>query len=110
MRARERARRKKDPQSARDRAQRDYYRAEYGISLEDRDAMLERQGGKCATCARAIHFSRTTKENKAHVDHCHVTGKIRGVLCNRCNAALGLLGDSADTLRAAIDYLERNRG
>lgn len=44
----------------------------------------------------------------AHVDHCHETGRVRGVLCFNCNSAIGKLGDDPDTLRRATAYLEGN--
>lgn len=57
----------------------------YGITRDDYLKMLEKQGGKCLICA-----SNTPRGNKSwHIDHCHETGKIRGLLCNYCNPRLG---------------------
>jgi hypothetical protein len=70
----------------------------YGITRFELDALIAAQGGLCAICQ--------TKP-AAHVDHDHVTGKIRGVLCFTCNVALGQLKDDAALFRKAIDYLER---
>ena len=69
----------------------------YGLNLDDVGEILARQDGRCAIClvAEAIH-----------IDHNHSTGKIRGMLCFRCNAALGQFGDNVETLRRATDYLE----
>ncbi len=77
---------------------RDYHlRLRYGITAADADAMLEAQGGLCALC----------RERPAeHVDHDHLTGTIRGMLCSCCNQGLGNFRDRADVLRAAIAYLE----
>ncbi len=70
----------------------------YGLSTADYDAMVAAQGGVCACCReRAPH----------HVDHDHVTGVVRGVVCFPCNAAIGQFQDRGDLLRNAIDYLER---
>ncbi|TAL23945.1 MAG: recombinase [Frankiales bacterium] len=78
---------------------RDYHlRRRYGLTSEDVDRMVEEQGGLCAICQE--------REPK-HVDHDHVTGSVRGVLCSCCNQALGNARDRPDILRAAIDYLER---
>jgi hypothetical protein len=70
----------------------------YGLSRIELDALISSQGGLCAIC----------EANPAvHVDHDHVTGKIRGVLCFTCNVALGQLKDDVRLFRKAIDYLER---
>jgi len=60
--------------------------------------MIERQGGVCAACRI---------DKPIHVDHDHVTGKVRGVLCFLCNQALGNVRDSTDRLRLLILYLEQ---
>jgi hypothetical protein len=72
----------------------------YGISLAEYDALLARQGGVCAICRR-----RQSPRAKLCVDHCHLTGRMRGLLCRRCNLALGHLGDDQRTLIAALAYL-----
>lgn len=61
-------------------------RRQYGITVEDWARMFEAQGGKCALCLRRLLFDRTT-----HVDHCHVTSAVRGLLCNGCNRTLGFI-------------------
>jgi len=86
----------------RKRAMRDlYYRRTFGITADDVDALLEKQDGKCAICG-----GEPARENGWHVDHDHNTGRIRGVLCQRCNHAIGLLDEDPERLRAAADYLE----
>jgi len=81
----------------------------YGISLVEYEAMLQAQGGKCAICRGA---ERTRDKDggprRMPVDHDHNTGKVRGLICTHCNRALGMFQDSADILRAAIEYVERN--
>ena len=70
---------------------------EYGLTPDALQELVAQQGGVCAIC----------KERPAvHVDHDHVTGAVRGVLCFPCNAGLGQFRDRADILRTAIDYLE----
>lgn len=61
--------------------------------------MLERQGGVCAIC------KERDPNTSLAVDHCEVTGKIRGLLCFRCNSAIGSFGHSTDRLGSAIIYL-----
>ena len=75
----------------------------YGISTDEYDAMLAEQGGLCAIC----RGPQTSISPNLCVDHCHDTGKVRGLLCNGCNGGLGLLKDSPELLRNAIDYLNK---
>jgi hypothetical protein len=72
----------------------------YGITAEEADAMLEAQGGLCAICRAAP---------AAHVDHDHLTGSVRELLCFNCNGGLGQFKDDPAVLRAAADYVERHR-
>ncbi|MFB7370888.1 endonuclease VII domain-containing protein [Streptomyces sp. NPDC056222] len=69
----------------------------YGITEAERDEMIASQMGICTICLAAP---------AVHVDHCHETGRVRGVLCFNCNSAIGKLGDDPDTLRRAVSYLE----
>lgn len=62
--------------------------------------MLVEQGGRCGVCRTPITIGR------CHVDHCHVTGVVRGLLCATCNNGLGSFKDDPALLRAAADYLE----
>lgn len=64
-------------------------------------ATFEAQGRICALCTRAL-----TPEG-AVVDHCHATGRVRGILCVRCNGAIGGLGDTVASIRRALEYLSR---
>ncbi|MEV0276057.1 endonuclease VII domain-containing protein [Streptomyces sp. NPDC050610] len=71
----------------------------YGITEAERDEMIAAQMNICVICLNAP---------AVHVDHCHQTGRVRGVLCFNCNSAIGKLGDDPGTLRRAIAYLEGN--
>jgi Recombination endonuclease VII len=72
----------------------------YGITEGQFDDMLQAQGGACAICGK-------TPESKGHhVDHCHRTGAIRGVLCDLCNRGLGFFKDSSEALRMAAQYID----
>ena len=77
----------------------------YGITPDDYNQMFSEQEGCCAICG--IHQTET--KHKLHVDHCHETGAIRGLLCKNCNFALGNFKDSVVNLSSAIKYLELNR-
>ncbi len=73
---------------------------QYGITLQQRDALLDAQDGLCAIC-------KSPNDSKLdwHTDHCHATGKVRGVLCHHCNLMLGHARDNSDVLANAIKYL-----
>ena len=75
----------------------------YGLSLEDYEDMLKSQGHKCLICG----FDFTTQEKNPHVDHDHVTGQVRGILCHYCNLMLGHAKDNVSTLQNAITYLQK---
>jgi len=81
----------------------------YGLTWQQYEAMLVAQDHRCAICGTAeeTKLGPNGTTVRMSVDHCHETGRVRGLLCNRCNRALGLLGDSVDLLRAAIAYVER---
>lgn len=72
----------------------------YGLSRAKYEAMVSEQRGMCAICGTAMDVP--------HVDHCHATGKIRGLLCSGCNTGIGQLGDSPDRCEAAAAYLRRS--
>jgi hypothetical protein len=76
----------------------------YGISYEDYLQLLERQNFGCAICQSKVANNKRTSD-KLFIDHCHETGKVRGLLCSRCNHALGQFDDRADLLQNAISYL-----
>ena len=72
------------------------------MTVEQFEQMFTDQGGRCAICG-----TDDFQGKRPHVDHCHTTGVIRGLLCVRCNQGLGNFRDSPAQLRAAIAYLER---
>ena len=79
-----------------------------GITLAEYDALMHAQGGVCAVCRKAA-AGRHSRDVRLVVDHCHETGVTRGLLCNNCNRAIGLLGDDPILLRRAITYLMQAR-
>lgn len=82
----------------------------YGITLDDFMGMYEHQNGCCKVCKQAVEKFSTSKQKQdaAVVDHCHVTGKVRGLLCQTCNRALGLLNDDLQLIRRLAEYLQIN--
>ena len=78
-----------------------YLKDTYGISIEQYKAMLEAQNYRCKLCRK----HQSEQKNRLHVDHCHVTGRIRGILCAPCNSGLGLAKESSELYLKAADYL-----
>jgi hypothetical protein len=72
---------------------------DYGITVEERDALFAENGGLCQICS---------KETALHIDHCHASGMIRGALCQKCNTGIGMLGDTKEMIQKALDYFERS--
>jgi hypothetical protein len=77
----------------------------YGITLEEYNKLFEKQKGRCAICHR--HQSKFKKA--LHTDHDHKTDIVRGLLCQKCNHAIGLFGDSPTRLIRASRYLEKSK-
>lgn len=74
--------------------------SQYGLSLEEYNSLLRKQNYACGIC------KKTAKGNLS-VDHCHVTGEIRGLLCSHCNFGIGHFKDDIATIHAAIVYLKK---
>ncbi len=89
--AKGRERRKNNPSSWRAVV----YKAKFGITVDEYEARLVEQKGVCAVCTG----------RRLAVDHCHATGKVRGLLCWHCNSGIGKLGDNAEGLLRALAYL-----
>ncbi len=79
----------------------------YGITSEQYDQMLQDQGGVCAVCQKDQSYRERTN---LYVDHYHQSGEIRGLLCQKCNTGIGMLGDDLDSLLKAVSYLEKANG
>jgi len=75
----------------------------YGLTHEKYVQMFERQDGCCKICAKECLSGMNLS-----VDHCHKTGKIRGLLCKKCNSALGMLNDDIALFKSAITYLKNS--
>lgn len=78
------------------------YMRRYGVTWEQYEQMLADQNGTCAICPR----TSSGKGRPLDVDHDHVTGKARGLLCSRCNRGISFFLDDPELLRSAIAYLE----
>ena len=81
--------------------------AKYGITAEQYEEMNRLQGGRCLICGQAERGTRRGIPKTLAVDHDHDTGEIRGLLCSKCNTAIGLLDDDPKRARAVARYLDR---
>lgn len=77
-----------------------HFKQEYGIGLEVVESMKADQNYLCAICKN--------KSDRLHVDHNHDTGKVREMLCHKCNTALGMFHENINTLEEAIRYLQKH--
>ena len=92
---------KNHPESRKYRRDYDLW-TKYRLRLDDFNELLKNQDLKCPICSDELDL---TNFYKTHIDHCHQTGEIRGILCAGCNVALGGFQDSPELLQKAIDYL-----
>lgn len=79
----------------------------YGLTEGRYDLLIDKQGNACAIC-RAAFILGVLKD--VHIDHCHRTGVVRGLLCSRCNLGIGLFKDDHERLSAAAEYVKTWRG
>jgi hypothetical protein len=93
---------KKWQQANREWIKNDALKVNYNFSLEEYKVLLEKQHGCCAIC----HKPSSDFKKSLHVDHCHTTSKVRGLLCSNCNRGLGHFQDNVLILQNAIKYLE----
>lgn len=84
----------------------------YGISLIDLESVYNTQSGLCAICGKELVLTGdwSDKHKIVCVDHNHITGEVRGLLCGKCNRGLGFFNDSQELLENASTYLEKYNG
>ena len=75
----------------------------FGITLKQKWEIRKKQGNRCIICTEKFKSKRD-----CHLDHNHKTGRMRELLCNKCNAGIGLLGEDVEILQRAIDYLNKH--
>ena len=92
---------KKNPELHKSKTRAAWLKWQFGISVTDYENMFVNQDGACAICKGLNADGR-----RLHVDHCHETGRVRGLLCHSCNIALGLMKDDVERLEAAARYLK----
>ena len=77
----------------------------YSLSEREYAEMVIRQGGKCGICGKEPS-GEWHGDRSLNIDHCHATGKLRGLLCNKCNRAIGILGDTVESIERVMSYLK----
>ncbi len=81
------------------------FKRRYKLTLAERDTMIAAQGKRCLCCKTPFGLLKLARPN---VDHSHSTGRIRGILCGKCNMLLGHADDSPETLLQLVRYLEKS--
>lgn len=97
------------PPEAKRRDHRQWWLRLYDLTPAQYADLLDAQGGVCAVCLQAERYidARTGEPRRLAVDHDHVKGHVRGLLCGRCNRSLGQFGDSVEVLERAVEYLKK---
>jgi len=94
--------RKNNPQKIKE----EKLRLKFKMSIEDYNNLLKNQNNRCGICNEKFDLKNYNKPNYPNVDHCHKTGKIRGILCSRCNSGLGSFHDDQSVLDSAVLWLK----
>jgi hypothetical protein len=79
----------------------------YGITVEQLDKMQEESGGVCEICSQPPDSGGRTSSKTLHIDHCHTTGQVRGLLCSRCNLCLGQIEENPKLIVEMLLYLDK---
>lgn len=103
LKAKKKQKYNENPEKFRARTRAIKLKFEYGLTIEQFNAMIIAQDNKCAICG-----GHSTTHKNLTIDHCHTTGKVRDLLCQNCNSGLGHFKDDPDKLIAAAKYLWRH--
>lgn len=111
LREKDRARYAANPELRKSQARWGGIKKKYGLTQEAWQQMFSAQNGLCGVCEGPMlaHTYSNRDKRGACVDHCHKTGRVRGLLCCKCNQGIGLLGDNADIAERAAIYLRRHQ-
>lgn len=96
--------RRENPEAFRRSSRNSILKRKYGLDILEYERLLKKQDFVCAICKR----EEPRKGSALSVDHCHKTGKVRGLLCTKCNTAIGLLNESPGLFKAALGYLKKH--
>lgn len=81
-----------------------HIKRKYGLSMEDKENLLKKQKNNCAICEKPF-----SKKEKNYIDHCHKSGKVRGIVHGRCNILLGFSKENIETLKMVIQYIKKHQ-
>lgn len=81
----------------------------YGSTEAAIDELFKQQKNKCGICKLVFGSPKATKGTKPHIDHCHTTGRVRGILCGRCNVLIGMALENPKILAAAAKYVGKHK-
>lgn len=98
-----------NPEKCKRRVRNSISKKQYRLTIEDVEIILKNQNNKCAICGQELFLFGSSKKLTAHVDHDHKTGKVRGLLCDKCNRGLGFFRDNEEYLINAASYLKKNK-
>lgn len=99
--------RKNNPDRTKVNSRNSDYRKTFGIDIEQFESLLDKQNGRCAVCGDTeTRLGNGGSVRRLSIDHCHSTGKIRGLLCYRCNSVLGYCKDNSTLLRDLAGYVD----
>ena len=104
VRASEKVRYRRNERAERRRKLAQYYQRNHNLTQEERDQLAAAQGGVCLICK--LPPEGRGQYDRLHIDHCHKSGRRRGLLCGNCNTMIGLAGEDPKVLLAAVEYLE----
>lgn len=104
-RAKKKSWRQRNPDKAKFQYRRDNLK-NYGLTINEWNLLFEKQKGLCAICNLPETVLLKGKVKRLAIDHCHKTGKVRGLLCAKCNKSIGLLNEDLRLLESAAQYLK----
>ena len=97
----------RDRPGNKEKVQKQHLKRKYDLTQEEYDKMLEQQNNKCVICGDYETNKRKGEIQSLSVDHCHKTGKIRGLLCNNCNLTLGYSKEDIYRLNKCIEFIKK---
>ena len=103
--------RKNNPELAKEQGRKLKLKFRYGLTLDEYDQMFNEQNGVCAICGqKEIVINKFGNVKRLSIDHNHKNGKVRQLLCNRCNLLVGPMENSLELVDIVLDYLEKHNG
>ena len=80
-------------------------KSKYNLEVEEYNALLDKSQGRCQCCNKTLEPDSPSPNNRPVIDHCHTTGRVRGILCNHCNRLVGYLGEDSAYALQLVEYI-----